>query len=284
MITVLESIKLSADYLTGKGIESPRMNAELLLADIIGCKRLELYLSFDKPLSEVELQKYREFIKRRGNFEPLQYILGKVEFYGLEFIVNPSVLIPRPETELLVENILNQISKEKEQWILDIGCGSGNISIAIAASLTNVNLVATDIDENSLLVAKENAEKHGATKKIKFMSHDILKDDFDNFPMFDFIVSNPPYVSEENYLTLQKEIIEFEPRIAVTDDNDGYKFFRIIAEKASTKLKINGKLFFEIAQGQSEQVKQILNENRFSNINVIKDYQNIDRIIYGEMK
>jgi len=284
MITVLESIKLSTEYLAGKGIESARTNAELLLADIINCKRLDLYLLFDRPLTEIELQQYRNFIKRRGSYEPLQYIIGKIEFFGLELKVNPSVLIPRPETELLVENILNQISKEKEQWILDIGCGSGNISIAIAASLTNVNLVATDIDENSLLVAKENAEKHGATKKIKFISHDILKDDFDNFPMFDFIVSNPPYVSKENYLTLQKEIIEFEPRIAVTDDNDGYKFFRIIAEKASTKLKINGKLFFEIAQGQSEQVKQILNENRFSNINVIKDYQNIDRIIYGEMK
>jgi len=284
MITVLESIKLSTEYLTGKGIESARTNAELLLADIINCKRLDLYLLFDRPLTENELQQYRNFIKRRGNFEPLQYIIGKVEFYGLEFIVNPSVLIPRPETELLVENILNQISKEKEQLILDIGCGSGNISIAIAANLSNVNLIATDIIENSLIVAKENAEKHGVSKKIKFIFHDILKDDFNNFPMFDFIVSNPPYVSKENYLTLQKEIIEFEPRIAVTDDNDGYKYFRIIAEKASTKLKINGKLFFEIAQGQSEQVKQIMNENRFSNINMIKDYQNIDRIIYGEMK
>jgi release factor glutamine methyltransferase len=283
MITVLESIKLSTEYLKGKGIESARTNAELLLADIINCKRLDLYLLFDRPLTEIELQQYRNFIKRRGSYEPLQYIIGKVEFFGLELKVNPSVLIPRPETELLVENLLNQISKENEQLILDIGCGSGNISIAIAANINNVNLIATDINENSLLVAKENAEKHNVAKKIKFISHDILKDDFNNFPMFDFIVSNPPYVSKENYLTLQKEIIEFEPRIAVTDDDDGYRFFRIISERASTKLKLNGKLFFEIAQGQSEQVKQIMKEKKFSNITVIKDYQNIDRIIYGEM-
>jgi release factor glutamine methyltransferase len=213
----------------------------------------------------------------------LQYIIGKIEFFGLELKVNPSVLIPRPETELLVENILNQISKENEQLILDIGCGSGNISIAIATNLNKVNLIATDINENSLLVAKENAEKHSVTNKIKFICHDILKDDFNNFPMFDFIVSNPPYVSKENYLTLQKEIIEFEPRIAVTDDDDGYRFFKIITERASTKLKLYGRLFFEIAQGQSEQVKEIMKEKRFSNITVIKDYQNIDRIIYGEM-
>ncbi|HEY6436691.1 MAG TPA: HemK/PrmC family methyltransferase, partial [Ignavibacteriaceae bacterium] len=137
MITVIESIKLSTDFLAGKGIESPRTNAELLLADIINCKRLDLYLLFDRPLSEVELQHYREYIKRRSSFEPLQYILGKVEFYGLELNVNKSVLIPRPETEILIENIINQFSNEKNLKILDIGCGSGNISIALAVQLVS---------------------------------------------------------------------------------------------------------------------------------------------------
>jgi len=284
MITVLESIKLSTDYLAGKEIESPRMNAELLLADIIGCKRLELYLSFDKPLSDVELKKYREFIKRRGRFEPLQYILGKVEFYGLDFFINPSVLIPRPETELLVEIMINQTNFNDDLSILDIGCGSGNISVALAANIDRIKLVATDISQQSIELAKRNAEKNYVSEKIEFICHNILKDDMNIFPIFDVIVSNPPYVSKESFSTLQKEIREFEPRIAVTDDNDGYTFFKVISTRSSSKLKKNGKLFFEIGENQSEEVVQIMEENRFVDVSVIKDYQNLDRIVFGELK
>ena len=284
MITVLESIKLSTEYLAGKGIESSRTNAELLLADIMGCKRLDLYLLFDRPLSEVELQRYREYIKRRVSFEPLQYILGKVEFYGLELKVNQSVLIPRPETELLVENIINQYSKEKNVMILDVGCGSGNISIAIATNLKTANIISTDISHEALQVAKENADRHNVLNRIKFINHDILENDFNTFPMFNLIVSNPPYVSKESFSSLQREIKDFEPRNAITDESDGYNFYRTITEKASTKLNENGKLFFEIAYGQSDEVKKIIGRNNFDNISVIKDYQNIDRIIYGEFK
>jgi release factor glutamine methyltransferase len=284
MITVLESINLSAQYLNQKGIESPRTNAELLLANILDCKRLDLYISFERPLNDDELKKYREHIKRRSNFEPLQYIIGKVEFYGLELIVNPSVLIPRPETELLVEKILIQFSKEEKLIILDIGCGSGNIAIALAVNLPQSKIVSTDISEEAMQVAKENSERHNVSGRIKFVKHNILKNDLNNFPMFDIIVSNPPYVSKESYSSLQKEIKNFEPEVAVTDKSDGYTFYREISTKASAKLKENGKLFFEVAQGQSEEVKNIMAKNNFNNIEVIKDYQNIKRIIYGEMK
>ena len=284
MITVLESINLSTQYLNQKGIESPRTNAELLLADILNCKRLDLYLSFERPLSEDEVQKYREHIKRRGNFEPLQYVIGKVEFYGLELKVNPSVLIPRPETELIVENILNQFPKDEKLIILDIGSGSGNIAIALAVNLPSSKIVSTDVSEEALQVAKENSERHKISERIKFVKHDILKNDLNNFPMFDIVVSNPPYVSKESYLTLQKEIKNFEPAIAVTDEGDGYTFYREISAKASVKLKENGKLFFEVAQGQSGEVVEIMTKNNFKNIGVIKDYQNIDRIIFGERK
>lgn len=284
MITVLESIKLSTDFLAGKGIESPRTNAELLLADIIECKRLDLYLLFDRPLSRVEIDRYREFIKRRGKFEPLQYILGKIEFYGLELIVNKSVLIPRPETEILVENIINQFSNEENLKILDVGCGSGNISIALAVHLVSADILTTDISEEALQLAQVNAEKNNVSNRIKFLNHDILKNDLNNFQMFDIIVSNPPYVSNENFSSLQREIKDFEPRTAVTDESDGYTFYRTIANKASTKLIAKGKLFFEIAQGQSDEVIKIMIENHFMNIKVIKDYQKIDRIVYGELK
>ncbi len=284
MITLLESINLSTEFLGQKGIESPRINSELLLANIIGCKRLDLYLAFDRPLSEPELHRYREYIKRRANFEPLQYIIGTVEFYGLELIVNPDVLIPRPETELLIENILSRHPKEKILTILDIGCGSGNISISLAVNLPEAQIIATDISEQAIKVASENAKKHNVANRIKIVRHDILKDNLNNFPMFDLVVSNPPYVSKESFLLLQKEIKNFEPRVAVTDEQDGYTFFREISAKVSGKLNERGKLFFEVAQGQSEDVKSIMLKHNFESIYFIKDYQNIDRIVYGVVK
>jgi len=284
MITVLDSIKLSTDFLAGKGIESPRTNAELLLADIIECKRLDLYLLFDRPLNEIELQRYREYIKRRASFEPLQYILGKVEFYGLELSVNKSVLIPRPETELLVENIINKFSNDKNLKILDIGCGSGNISIALALNLISTNIITTDISKEALRLAHANAKKHNVSSRIKFQNHDILKNDLNDFPMFDVIVSNPPYVSKESFSSLQREIKEFEPRTAVTDEDDGYTFYKVIANKALPKLIPNGNLFFEIALGQADEVIKIMDQNHFTNIKTIKDYQKIDRIVYGEVQ
>ncbi len=141
MLTVLKSINLSADYLQKHGIESPRINSELFLASILNCKRLDLYLAFDKPLSEDELEKYRNYIKRRGKFEPLQYITGSVEFYGIEIKVNPSVLIPRAETEILIDSVIEEVKTKEEITILDIGCGSGNITIALAAKIFNWNTV-----------------------------------------------------------------------------------------------------------------------------------------------
>lgn len=284
MITVLESIKLSTQFLTEKGIDSPRANAEILLADILNCKRLDLYLLFDRPLTEFELQRYREYLKRRGTFEPLQYITGKVEFYGIEILVDRSVLIPRPETEILVENIIKQCSAKTKLSILDIGCGSGNISIALAFNLTSAKITSTDISDEAIKIASQNAEQNNVADKITFVKHDILKEDLDNFKSFDIIVSNPPYVSKEKFSSLQKEITNFEPRVAVTDEKDGYTFFRVIAEKASKKLNDKGKLFFEIAEGQSNEVVQIMSTKNFTNIEIIKDYQGIDRIVYGELK
>ena len=284
MITLLESINLSTAYLSQKGIESPRINSEILLADIIGCKRLDLYLSFDRPLSDPELKKFREQIKRRASFEPLQYIIGKVEFYGLELKVNSSVLIPRQETEILIENIINQYQKEDNLTILDIGCGSGNISISLAVNLPEAQIVATDISQEALKVASENAIRHNVVHRIKFVKHNILEDNLNNFPVFDLVVSNPPYVSKESFSQLQIEIKNFEPRVAVTDEGDGYTFYNSISGKVSDKIKETGKLFFEVAQGQSETVTKIMQKYYFKSVEIIKDYQNIERIVFGVKK
>ena len=282
MLTVLESIKLSTDFLMNKGIESPRINAELLLAKILNCKRLDLYLSFDRPLKEDEIALYREFIRRRSKFEPLQYITGSVEFYGLEFKINPSVLIPRPETEILVETILNSVDKESEINILDIGTGSGIIAISLAKFLPNANIVAIDSSPNALETAVENARANEVEKRINFILMDVTGESKINNFLFDLIISNPPYISSEEYKNLQPELRLFEPKGALTDDADGLRFYRIISVKAKSMLKNGGKIFFEMGQGQSQAVNNILLKEEFENIHIIKDYLNIDRVISGE--
>jgi release factor glutamine methyltransferase len=265
-----------------KGIQSPRINAELLLASVLKCKRLQLYLSFDRPLKQNELDEYRKMIKRRSSFEPLQYITGFVEFYNLEFKVTPAVLIPRPETEMLVETIIQNCNNEIT--ILDIGSGSGIIGISLAVNLRNSTVYCTDISDEAIILAKENARRHNVISKISFLKHNIISQPIDFISFFDVIVSNPPYISKNDFNTLQKEIKNFEPRYTLTDESDGYTFFKIIALKAINKLNEGGKLFFEIGEGQSNTVKNILQENSFSDIRIVKDYQNIDRIIYGVKK
>jgi len=303
-LTVLESLQLSTDFLDKKGIESPRLNAELLLSEILKCKRLDLYLKFDQPLKENEINIYREWIARRGKFEPLQYITGSVEFYGLSFKVSPDVLIPRPETEILVETVINMMNnkssvipneernlkgfsttltdRNNKIKILDIGTGSGNIPIALVKNLNDAEITAVDVSEKALLIAKENAVANGVEEKIHFITADV-KDYASGF-QFDIIISNPPYVSKEEYPNLQKEITNYEPMVAVTDSNDGLDFYRTITERAKILLKSNGKIFLEVGKDQSKIVADILEKNNFINIYFVKDYQQIDRVVVGELK
>lgn len=282
MLTVLDSIKLSAEYLEKKGVESPRINAELLLAHILNCKRLDLYLAFDRPLSEEEVLLYRSFLKRRGEFEPLQYIIGSVEFYGLPFNVNSSVLIPRPETEILVDEIINHCKEMKELSILDIGTGSGNIAVALACNLPNSRITATDISKEALEIAEKNSIMNKTENQVNFVQNDILNNDLKEND-FDVIVSNPPYVSGKDFENLRPELKVYEPRRALTDDSDGFIYYRAITSGARRLLKSKGRLFYEIGQGQSAVVRNIFEENNFSRIQIKNDYLNIERVISGEL-
>lgn len=283
MLTVLESINLSTEYLKKKGIESPRINAELLLADILDCKRLDLYLKFDRPLNDREKDLYREYIARRGKFEPLQYILGYVEFYGEKITVTPDVLIPRQETEILIETAISKLKDMKQIRILDIGTGSGIIPILLAKHLDIFEICGIDISEKAIQTASRNVITHNLSDKINLQNlniFDLKQDTFDE--KFDIVISNPPYVSQSEFDTLQKEIIEFEPGLAVTDFGDGYKFYKFIIENSDLLLKNNGKLMFELGKGQDEKVKEFMIDNQFENITLVKDYIDINRVICGD--
>lgn len=282
MLKVLDAIQLSTDYLTKKGIDEPRLNAELLLADVLGMKRLNLYLNFDRPLSEKEKDLYRTFLSRRAAYEPLQYILGYTEFWSYKFAVNKSVLIPRPETEILIDTILNDYSdNNKELNILDIGTGSGIIAICLAKNI-NCKVTALDISVDAINIAKENAEFNEVSDKIVFVEKDILK--FNDLNVqYDIIVSNPPYVDNNQYKTLQKEITLFEPAIAVTDFNNGLTFYDKILSLSNSILAPTGKIYFEIGAGQADSVKNLFAKYNFLNIKIIEDFANISRVIKGEL-
>lgn len=284
MLTVLEALNSAAQYLEKKQIKSARLNAELLLSHILQKKRIELYLSFDRPLQNNETEKFREFLKRRGSFEPLQYITGNVEFFGVELEVNRSVLIPRPETELLVEEIIKAVNKLEAIKILDIGCGSGNISIALAKNLANAKIISLDLSDDAIQTAKKNARLNNIENQITFIKTDILNEREMRESNFDLIVSNPPYVSAEDYKNLDPELRLYEPKLALTDNEDGLSFYRKIICLAKSLLNFGGKLFFEIGAGQAFQVKNIFIKNNFKNITIKQDYSGLDRIIFGENK
>ncbi len=283
MLTVLNAIQLSTEYLNNKGVDSSRLNAELLLAHILNCKRMDLYLRFDQPLKENEVSKYREVISRRGKREPLQYITGEVEFYGLIFKVNPSVLIPRQETEILIDTVINEVDKGRKLQLLDIGTGSGNITISLLKHLQNSNFTSIDKSEEAIESAKNNAILNGFEKQINFITEDINQYELNGTDKFDIIVSNPPYIKLHEYSTLEKELLNYEPKEALTDGVDGLSFYKVISSKSNKLLKNGGKIFFEVGKDQSIDVKNILESTGFKNINIVKDYLDIDRVVFGEL-
>ncbi len=284
MHTILEIINLSTEFLDKKQVESARTNAELLLAHVLKCKRLDIYLKFDQPLKEDELNIYRELLKRRGMREPLQYIIGSVEFYGLDFKVAPSVLIPRPETEILVETVIENSIKNIPLKILDIGTGSGNIAVSIAKHLENSIVWGIDKSSEALGMAEENSKNNLVNERTNFICQNILNGFIFNENEFDILVSNPPYISKKDYGELQPELKNYEPSFALTDENDGLTFYREISSKAKKLLKSGGKIFFEVGKDQHNDVKNILEQNNFINIKMKKDYANIERVVYGELK
>jgi release factor glutamine methyltransferase len=263
--TIKEILNVTAEFLRDKEIESPRLCAEVLLSLQLRKTRVELYLSFDQPLRSSEVARYRALVKRRLNREPLQYITGRQEFWSLEFTVNPSVLIPRPDTEILVEEALrlkktNQLPEGSgdQTRILDLGTGSGAIAVSLAKEMEGAAFWATDISTEALGVARENAERHAVSGKITFCQGDLWQALEQPAPAFDMIISNPPYIASHAFDTLPEEVCAYEPRIALDGHEKGMYFIERIIADAENYLKPGGWLLMEMDPGQTDQALALI--------------------------
>ncbi len=279
---VLELITTSEKWLAERGIPDPRLDAEYLLAEVLHKDRVGLYVAFEQPLTEMELSDFRALLKRRGTREPLQHILGYTEFRGHRIATSKAALIPRPETELLVEKALELLRNLAQPRVIDIGTGTGCIAIALAKELTAIKILALDVSQVALDLARENVTSHQLADQITLRKFDILKTLPKIQERVDLVVSNPPYVSTGEKPALQKEVIDFEPPEALFDSHDGLEFYRRFAEILPRLLKSGGRFVFEF--GGEPQEKSLLNvfmEAGFAKLEITRDYAGHPRLISG---
>ena len=299
-MTVLEAIQKSADFLARKGVESPRLQAELLLAHLLKMPRMKLYLNFERTLTPAEADLLRGFVKHRGQREPLQHIVGSTSFCGLEIVVNRHALVPRPETEVLAElgwkflTALGQTprpasghpfpAKQGEGWgaerALDLGTGTGCIAIALAVKCPGVKVVATDISAEALALAQENATRNGVADRIEFLQGDGFA--ALQAARFDLIISNPPYIPTTEIATLQPEVRDFDPRVALDGGADGLDFYRRLAVGAKPFLKPDGKIMLEFGDGQAPAIRTIFEAEKWIVEAVREDYSQRARILIAK--
>ena len=278
--TVLRVLQWTAEYFGQKGIDQPRAGAEVLLAHVLGTERIQLYLNFDRPLAPDELASYRELIRRRAAHEPTQYITGRQEFWSLQFTVTPAVLIPRPETELLVEKALELVSDSSKR-VLDLGTGSGAIAVALAHECKTVQIVAADNSWAALQVARGNAARHHVSERIALVATDLFEGFSSSGPLFEVIISNPPYIGEEEFCQLAPEIRVYEPRTALLAGPRGLAFIRRIIGEAPAYLKPGGSLLVEIGAGQADILRpELSNSPTGDHFEFFRDYSGIQRILH----
>ncbi|MBI5216409.1 MAG: peptide chain release factor N(5)-glutamine methyltransferase [Ignavibacteriae bacterium] len=283
--TILSLQNWSVEYLKEKEIDSPKLTTDLLLCHVLKCKRIDLYSQFEKMLSKEELAHFKELFKRKLEHEPIQYITNEAHFMGLQFYVDKKVLIPRPETEILVSEALTLLkSRENEEIrVLDIGTGSGNIPISIVHFQKKVHADSIDVSDEALSVARKNVDMHEVSDRVQLRKCDVFKyeNELDS-QQYDMLVSNPPYISNSEFELLSKEVTDFEPHLALKDGSDGLTFYKAITSLSHQLLKPNGWLLFEVAYNQSEDVKSILHEAKFQNIEAVLDLERIPRVVKGQ--
>lgn len=264
----------TTSYFTEKGIDSPRLEAEILLGRVLNMNRVYLYANFDRPVDEKEREIYKDFIRRRVSGEPSAYIVGYKEFMSLDFKVTPDVLIPRPDTEVLVEGIIEIASELDNVKICDIGTGSGAIAVSLAHYLPNATIYATDISQNALEIAEENALLNGVN--INFLTGNLLEPVREK-GKFDIIAANLPYISPDDFNNLDNEVKAYEPKLALIADGDGLDLYRQLIPEALDLLEDEGYLFFEISYDQGVNALKLVED--FAKAELIQDYAGRDRLI-----
>lgn len=279
-LTIKNILNIATQHLKRKDVPESRLTAEILLSFVLKLERQGLYLNYDKKLNKRDIKNYWSVIRRRIKGEPVQYIIEKKEFWSLEFNINPAVFIPRPETEILVEHALESIKKIKNPFVLDIGTGSGVIAIAIAKEIPDARIWAVDISDKAIETAICNAKKHKVYDRIKFLIGDLWKPLRHKNIKFHLIVTNPPYISEEDYKYLPKEIKEWEPKLALDGGTKGIRVIKRIIREAGDFLRPGGWIFIEIAPEQVDVAIELLKvTEQFQHIEGIKDYSNKFRIV-----
>ena len=279
-MTVLEAIQKSADFLAKRGVESARLNAELLLAHQLKLPRMKLYLNFERVLTLAETDGLRELVKRRGNREPLQHLTGSTSFCGYEIAATRAALVPRPETEKLAElgwQFLSTLNAQPST-ALDFGTGTGCIAIALAAKCPHARVIALDISTDALALARQNAETNNVGERIQFRQGDGFSALSEAIP-FDLIISNPPYIATAEIDSLQPEVRDFDPRAALDGGADGLDFYRRLAAEAKSHLKPGGKIMMEFGDGQVEAIKKIFEAEKWIVEAVHEDYSHRARIL-----
>jgi release factor glutamine methyltransferase len=283
---VIDLLKWSKAYLADKGVASAQIEVEWLLRHVLNCSRIEIYLNHERPLNPEELATFKKLLLERSRGVPLQYVLGFTEFMGRRFLVNPDVLIPRPETEIVVERVLDWLKdiQIEKPAVLDVGTGSGCIAVSIAAENKNCAVLALDISAKALAVARENASQNGVEQQIRFLQKDILQESPGDCE-FNIIVSNPPYVAGKYWDDLEALVRENEPEIALNPGKDGLIFYRRLSELANRHLSENGILAMEIGGDyQEKDVCHICTQSGLEIRAVVKDYSGQSRgIIAGRM-
>ena len=280
--TIKKLLEWVTGYFEDKGVDSPRLSAELLLCSVLKLERIQLYTLYDRIVEPPQLAQLRALVKRAGEQEPIAYLVGRCEFYSLPLTITPDCLIPRPETEHLVEKaILFLRQRTGAQLVLDLCTGSGCIAAAMAKNVKDARIVATDICDAALKVAASNIEKLQLTEKVKLLCGDLFDPIIEGLDevRFDLIISNPPYVSEPEYKTLDKNVKEYEPTHALLAGADGLDVYKRIAGKVDDFLKPDGTLMMEIGYAQGPAIRELLeNSDIFKTITIKKDFANNDRI------
>ena len=265
-MTVLEVIQRSAEFLGKKGVELPRLQIELLLAHLLKIQRMQLYLNFERELTAAELESLRELVKRRAQREPLQHIVGSTNFCGLEFLVNRTVLIPRTETELLAEHAWKFLQQRGQTsanpTALDFGTGCGCVAVTLAVKCPAATIHGTDVSADALGVARENARKHQVLERIQFHQGNGFEA-LGAARKFDLIVSNPPYIATQEIATLEAEVRDYDPKLALDGGEDGLEFYRILAGDAGKWLQTDGKIMLEFGEGQAEFIREIFQKQKW---------------------